>query len=514
MPIPAAKDDRPMQELLLLHKIGNILDQSLDMRDVVQPILETIAQSALGFRFSTITLLKRGTNDILIEAAHGLSPSQTRLGHYKLGEGATGQVVLTGRPIVIEKTSSSPLFLDRTGRGKGDNSFLCVPIKAEQEVLGALSVDRPYVEGGAEQLDQDVTFLSIVASMIGRAVMLRRVAQETCEHLTEENRRLRVELSRRYHPSLIIGNSREMQEVYDQIAQVAKSQATVLICGETGTGKERIAQAICSESKRANAPFIRVHCAALPESLIESELFGHVKGAFTGATVDRKGRFEAADGGTLFLDEIGEIPLSIQAKLLRVLQERTFEPVGSTKSKKVDIRVIAATHRNLQEMVQENRFREDLFYRINTFPIYVPPLRKRKGDIVLLADHFLTKYAQKNELPPSRLSNPAIDMLVKYPWPGNVRELENCMERASLLATGNVVLPAHLPPSIQTADSIAQERGGHAQQGTLEQQVESFEKEILAEALRTADGNIAATARALGTTARIIAYKVKQYGLK
>ena len=503
-------NERALQELSLLHQIGNILDQSLDMRDVVQPVLKAIAESPLEFRYTTITLLKPGTEEILIEAAHGLSPAQMRKGHYKLGEGVTGQVVLTGEPMIIERTGQSHLFLNRTGRNKTDTSFICVPIKAEQEVLGALSVDRAYMPGAAAQLEADATFLSVVASMIGRAVMLRRAAQQACDTLTEENRRLRRELAQRYHPSEIIGTSREMQGVFDQIAQVAKSQATVLICGETGTGKERIAQAICAASKRAQAPFIRVHCAALPESLIESELFGHVKGAFTGATSDRIGRFEAADGGTLFLDEIGEIPLSIQAKLLRVLQERTFEPVGSTRSKKVDIRIIAATHRDLPEMVRENRFREDLYYRISTFPIYVPPLRKRQSDIILLADHFLTKYAQKNDVAPARLSNAAIDLLVSYRWPGNVRELENCMERASLLAAGSVVLPAHLPPSLQTAQSAS---SSTAPTGTLAQQVGAFEKAVIEEALRTTKGNMAAAARALGTTARILAYKAKHYQL-
>ncbi|MBV5336374.1 sigma 54-interacting transcriptional regulator, partial [bacterium] len=274
-------------------------------------------------------------------------------------------------------------------------------------VVGALSVYRPFADD--EQLSEDATILGIVASMVARAVLLRRDVLEQQEHLKEENRQLRAELTRRYHPGNIVGNSREMQGVYDQIFQVAKSQATVLINGETGTGKELVAHAIHYASTRAGEPFVRVHCAALPESLIESELFGHVKGAFTGAVSDRKGRFELADGGTIFLDEIGEIPLSIQAKLLRVLQEREFERVGGIKTIKVNVRIIAATHRDLPAMVEKGLFREDLYYRLSVFPIFVPPLVKRKADIILLADHFMAKYAEENGKKVNRLSNEALD---------------------------------------------------------------------------------------------------------
>ena len=311
---------RHMQELLLLHNISTIVDQSLDLRSVVHSILEALAES-LGFRLATITLLRKGGDDILIEAAHGMTRAQAQLGHYKLGEGVTGKVVQTGETMIIPRTSESPIFLNRTKTGKSpETAFICVPVKEKQEVVGALSVYRPFAPD--EQLKEDATILEIVASMVARAVLLRRDLIEQQENLKEENRQLRAELTRRYHPDNIVGNSREMQEVYDQISQVAKSQATVLINGETGTGKELVAHAIHYASNRASEPFVRVHCAALPESLIESELFGHVKGAFTGAVSDRKGRFELADGGTIFLDEIGEIPLSIQAKLLRVLQER------------------------------------------------------------------------------------------------------------------------------------------------------------------------------------------------
>jgi Nif-specific regulatory protein len=358
------------RELQLLYHVSRLLDTSLDLREIVSPVLEALA-AHMNMNYGTLTLLNRKTGDILIEAAHGLSPQQARRGRYKLGEGVTGQVILTGEPAVIPRKSESPLLLDKTRRGKdADTSFICVPIKVGQEVVGALSVDQTFVPDA--NLQEDARLLSIIASLIAQAVKLRRIAQEERDRLAEENERLKQELRERFRPSNIVGNSHEMQQVYDQIAQVSKSNATVLILGETGTGKELVAHAIHYNSDRADKPFVKAHCAALPENLIESELFGHVKGAFTGAIADRKGRFEMAHGGTLFLDEIGDVPPAIQIKLLRVLQEREFERVGDTRTIKVNVRMLAATNRNLQEMVAQGKFREDLYYRLNVFPIYVP----------------------------------------------------------------------------------------------------------------------------------------------
>jgi len=508
---------RHTQELRVLHEISMIMNQCVDMRSVVQPVLETL-DDCLGFRYATITLLRKGGDDILIEAAHGLTREQAQLGHYKLGEGVTGTVVLTGEPMVVPRTSDSPLFLNRTKHGKSsDTAFICVPIKEKQEVVGALSIYRDFADNA--QLAADEAILEIVASMMARAVLLRRDLLAQQETLEAENRQLRAELTRRYHPDNIVGNSREMQEVYDQISQVAKSQATVLIHGETGTGKELVAHAIHYASNRADKPFVRVHCAALPETIIESELFGHVKGAFTGAVSDRKGRFELADGGTIFLDEIGEIPLSIQSKLLRVLQEREFERVGDVKTTKVNVRIIVATHRNLSSMVERGLFREDLYYRLSVFPIFVPPLVKRKTDILLLANYFMQKYATMNEKPIKGFSPEAIDLLLRHRWPGNVRELENCIERAILLADGEVIEAQVLPMTIQEPVPADREEEGHRiveeiGKHSLEELVGSYEKAILAESLAKCDNNVAAVARLLSSTPRIIGYKIKQYQLQ
>ena len=503
-----APKDRRIAELSFLFDLCRILEQSLDMREVADPILQAMA-SELGLRHGTLTLLNRKTGDILIEAAYGLSPKQARKGRYRLGEGVTGQVILNGEPMVVEKVSESPIFLDKTERQDSDveTSFVCVPIKTEKEVVGALSIDRDHDD--EHDAHDDLRLLTIVASLIAQAVKLRRSAQEERDKLERENQRLRAELKDRFRPSNIIGNSREMKEVYEQLAQVARSQATVLINGETGTGKELVAHAIHYNSDRADKPFVKAHCAALPENLIESELFGHVKGAFTGAVADRKGRFQLADGGTLFLDEIGEIPVAIQIKLLRVLQEREFEPVGSTETVKVNVRLIAATHRDLREMVSLGTFREDLYYRLNVFGVYVPPLRKRKSDVLQLADHFLERYARENGKDLRRLSSPAIDMIYAYHWPGNVRELENAIERAVIVAEGDTVHAHNLPPTLQTADTAP----AAGSPDSLAELVAGYERDLITDALKSSRGNMAAAARMLQTTQRIFGYKVKKYGV-
>ncbi len=506
-PSSSATASRQVAELSLLYDISRLLDQSLDLRDVVNPVLEAISDQ-LDMRHATLTLFNRQTGDILIEAAHGLSPQQTSRGRYKLGEGVTGKVVQTGQSMVIERTHESPLFLDRTTRGKRkDMSFVCVPVKMGQDVIGALSIDREYM--ASLDLEHDVRILTIIASMIAQAVKLRRAAQEEQERLEKENERLRAELRDRFRPANIIGNSHEMQVVYDQIAQVSPSPATVLIHGETGTGKELVAHAIHYNSDRADQPFVKAHCAALPETIIESELFGHERGAFTGATTDRKGRFELAHGGTLFLDEIGDIPPSIQIKLLRVLQEREFERIGGTKTIQVNVRVVTATNKDLLALVNEGKFREDLYYRLHVFPIYVPPLRKRKADIVLLADHFLDKYAKESGRQIRRLSSAVIDMLMSYHWPGNVRELENVIERSVLVAEGDVIHPHHLPPTLQTAEAT-----GAPPSASLKSMVDLYERDLIKDALKSSRGNVAAAARALGTTQRILGYKVGKLGIQ
>lgn len=500
---------REPRELWLLFEISQTLARSMDLRDVAGPLLKAMAQH-MGMLRGTLTLFNRETGEISIEAAYGLSASEQERGRYKVGEGVTGKVVQTGQPVVVPNISQDPLFLNRTGARKRlrkqDISFICVPIKLGNEVIGTLSVDRLFSE--TESFDEDVRLLSIIAAMIGQAVRLRQSAQEERQRLLEENARLQEELQDRFRPSNIIGNSRAMQTVYDLIAQVAKSNTTVLIRGESGTGKELVANAIHYNSPRAPRPFVKVNCAALPEGVIESELFGHEKGAFTGAVSARKGRFEIANGGTIFLDEIGDLSASTQIKLLRVLQEKEFERVGGTETIRVDVRVIAATNRDLEALVEQEKFRQDLYYRLNVFPIHIPPLRERKADIPLLADYFVEKYSAANHKDVRRISTPAIDMLMSYHWPGNVRELENCIERAVLLSTDDVIHSHNLPPTLQTAEAT-----NTVLAGTLQATLDNMERELVLDALKAARGNAAKAARALGISERLMGLRLKKYGI-
>jgi Nif-specific regulatory protein len=299
-----------------------------------------------------------------------------------------------------------------------------------------------------------------------------------------------------------------MRRVFEQIAQVAHTNTTLLIRGESGTGKELIAHAIHYSSPRAQRPFIKVSCAALPESLIESELFGFEKGAFTGAHALKKGRFELAEGGTLFLDEIGDINLSTQIKLLRVLQEKAFDRLGGTSPVRANVRVIAGTNKDLEKAMAEGKFREDLYYRLNVFAIFVPPLRERKSDLLLLADHFLQKYSREHKKDIRRISTPAIDMLAAYHWPGNVREFANVIERAVLVCDTNVLQAHHLPPAFQTGQA-----SGIVTTLSFADAVASYEKDMLLDALKTTRGNCSKAAILLRTTERVVNYKVRKYDI-
>ncbi len=408
--------------------------------------------------------------------------------------------------MIIPRISKEPLFLNRLERwniNKDDLSFICVPISIANKVIGTMSVYRPFRK--SSPLDEEMRILSIIANMISNDLRGRREAAMVRQQLEEENLRLRHELEDKFRPENIIGNSNTMRQLYRHIHQVSASDTTVLIHGESGTGKELVAHAIHFSSPRKNGHFVKVNCAALNENLLESELFGHEKGAFTGATQARKGRIEEANDGTLFLDEIGDFTPAIQIKLLRVLQEKEFERVGSNQTLKTNARIITATNRNLEQAVDKGTFRQDLYYRINVFPILLPPLRDRKDDILLLADHFVEQYARKIKKDIRRISTPAINMMVSYHWPGNVRELENCIERAVLLSTDKVIHAHHLPPTLQTSDS-----SNTIGTGSFKERVNLFERDIIIDALKRNNGNIAATARDLKTTPRIMRYKVKE----
>jgi len=492
-----------------LYQVTEAIHSTFDLRKSLYKVLNLLAQH-FGMQRSSITLLNPYTSEIRIEVAYGISSSEKTRGRYKLGEGITGRVIQTGRAMAVPSIHDEPLFLDRTGArrriDKSKISFICVPIKDGQRVMGAISVDRVNEETGP--LDEHVRLLTVISNLIAQKVALLEKINREKQNLKEENKRLRRELNTRYRFTNIIGNSRKMQEVFYLIAQVAKSNANVLLLGESGTGKELVANAIHYNSLRAGKPLVKVNCAALPASLVEGELFGHERGAFTGADSQKAGKFELAHGGTIFLDEVGALALESQGKLLRVLQEREVERLGGTRVIKVNIRLIAATNTDLRSALDEGRFREDLYYRLNVYPIYLPPLREREADLLLLSDYFLEKYAKEYGKDIVRISTPAIDALTQYHWPGNVRELENCMERAVLLCDDQVIHSYHLPPTLQTANDT-----GTEQAQSLKGAVENFERELLIEALKSSRGNMRRAAESVQTTERIFGYKVKKYGI-
>jgi Nif-specific regulatory protein len=448
-----ANASRVDHEMSILTEIGQLLSSTLDLREAFQKIMQIISNK-LDMRRGALVLLDDSTGRLRTEAAVGLTNDEVERGKYALGEGITGTVVATGRAKVIPDLRNEPDFLNRTGRlshlsdvATAAMSFLCVPIKIESRTAGALSVDKPYVSD--ERLAGDQQFLEIIAAFLAQALQINRLVMREKNELLEENAQLRAQARDRYKFENIIGDSPAMQQVFGTVGLVANSRATVLLLGENGTGKEMIAKAIHYNSARKEKSFIRVNCGALAGTLFESELFGHVKGSFTGAIRDKMGRFEAADGGSIFLDEIGTLEPQLQVKLLRVLQEREFERVGDTQTVKVDVRVIAATNIDLQEEVARSNFREDLFYRLNVVSIYLPPLRNRREDIPRLIDYFLDKYNAVNDRKLRRISRDMLNVLLRYPWPGNVRELENAIERAVVLSTGEDFTEDLLPLSVR-----------------------------------------------------------------
>ena len=342
---------------------------------------------------------------------------------------------------------------------------------------------------------------------------IKKAVQE--KQILEENIQLRDQVKRSYRFENIIGNSKAIREIYRIISKVAQTQSTVLIRGESGVGKELVARAIHYNSPRANKALVEISCASLPETLLESELFGYEKGAFTGAVAQKKGRLELADKGTIFLDEIGDITETVQTKLLRVLQEKEMTHLGGTTAIKVDVRVIAATNRNLEKALHEGKFREDLYYRLNVIPLLIPPLRERKEDIPLLIEHFVKKFCQENNKQLMKFSKKALELCMSYDWPGNVRELENAVENAIVLGEGNVILPEFLPLNIYSFSnrSLGKEFLDNLQGDSYRKKIEFAERLVIREAIENADGNKSIAAKNLNISLRTMRYKIKKYSL-
>jgi len=437
--------NRANLELVTIYEISKILSSSLDLAKTFREVLNLLA-AHLEIRRGMI-ILKRDDGALHLFSAVGLSREEYDRGVYQAGEGVVGRIMTSGMPVVVPDISQEPLFLNRTGaldeQADGVVAMVGVPIKTGGERVGVLAADRVMREKRGA-FNDEVRFLSMVSNLLGQALALQRNVSEERENLIREVRRSQSDSRGKITLDNVIGRSTRMQEVFAEVLQAAPSRSTVLLRGESGTGKEVIARAVHFHSPRREGPFVKLNCAALSETLLESELFGHEKGSFTGAVGERKGRFELANGGTLFLDEIGDISSAFQAKLLRVLQEREFERVGGTRSIKVDVRLIFATNRDLEKAVSKGEFRADLYYRINVVSIFLPPLRERREDIPPLVSHFLGRYNRDNGCN-LKIAPEALNLLTNCYWPGNVRELENCIERTATMTKGEVIQTLNFP---------------------------------------------------------------------
>jgi Nif-specific regulatory protein len=499
-----------VKELTLLSEISTQLMKSKNTPEELYSVLQYLCEY-LQAENSMLTVFDKNTSTISIEMAFGLNKLQQDRGQYQIGEGIIGRVVEMVQPVVIPKISKSNLFLNKTKLSltkEGEElTFICVPVLIDGKVGGTLSLTRKY--NANIDVEEDKRLLSIIGGLIIQAVKSSGERRTEIDLLRQENSALQTQLSEEKGTFNMVGNSGKMADVINLIKMVGPTQSTVLIRGESGCGKELVAEAIHSSSKVNKKPLIKVNCSALPDSLIESELFRHEKGAFTGADTMRKGRFEMAEGGTIFLDELGDIPLTTQVKLLRVLQEREFERVGGSDTVKCNVRIICATNRNLEELIEGDMFREDFYYRINVFPIFIPRLRERRNDIPLLADHFIAKFNKKNKTKIKRITTSAMDMLMVHNWPGNIRELENVIERACILTTDGVINSHHLPPTLQTAES-----SGTQSTGGMTFFVEKLERQLIRESLVASKGNMAKAAMYLKVTERMLTTRIKKYAIE
>jgi Nif-specific regulatory protein len=484
-------------QLLALASIGHELTSGATLAEGFTRAMDVLNER-LGAKRAALFIADARHRSLTLEATYGVQPQEFRP---RYGQGVAGRVAQFGRPIVVPGVRREPMALSELAEPsrwlEGDLSLVCVPITIRGRLAGALSVYLAFDQsaGFATRLG----LLQVVAAVIAQE--LRSGSSSIGEEVAGQPSEPAV-----FEYANMIGTSAAMRQVYEEVGQVARTMATALILGESGTGKELVARAIHANSDRAKQPFIKINGAAFPEGLFESELFGHERGAFTGAVGRKKGRLDLAQGGTLFLDEIGELPLSTQVKLLRVLQFREFERVGGTETIKADVRLVAATNKNVERAVAEGTFREDLYYRLNVFTITLPTLRDRRSDVPALVEYFLEKFSAEHRRKVRRASSGALHALSRYNWPGNVRELENAVERAVVACEGSLIEERHLPRTIATSASPAPERPT-----TLGAAVEQLERQMIVEALGASNGNLARAARALGTTERVFRYKMTKY---
>ncbi len=516
------------KEINLLYEIAVILTSTVDIHESIEKSMRKLKQNGYLERCALFKK-KEDAHELELLISIDLELHQKKMASYRFGEGATGLAASSREPIVIENIHNNINYLNKMGHITTQMvSYIAVPLLQDDEVIGVISANIG--KNSPLDFDEIVRMLTIVGTLFVGSMKVQQTITKEKESLTQLKTYYQEEMQKEYKFENIVGKSTKMQHVFGMINTVAPTDATILIRGETGTGKELIATAVHNLSRRQNGPFIKLNCAAISETLLESELFGHEKGAFTDAREMRKGRFELADGGTLFLDEIGDITPSLQVKLLRILQEQEFERVGGNKTIKTNVRLVAATNRNLEDMVRKGEFREDLFYRLNVIPLNLPPLRERYEDVKLLIEHYLGRF-MKEHRKNMHFTKGAMEVLLEYPWPGNIRELQNTMERIVLICPNgelqpemlNHVLPFNYqklymppevpmmaPPSVYVTTPAPQPSQDSGAPMTKKSLLE-LEKESIVQALMDSHGIQTKAARLLGMTARQIGYKIKQY---
>ncbi len=497
------------RELSVLYDIANLISDSRG--DIVGALEKSLKALKSAIHLENCVIYKLEDDMLNICASINLSKHQKAASSYKIGEGATGLAAQSKEPVVIENIHNDILFLNKTGSRNSDTiSYIAVPMVVENQVVGVLATNL--MKSAQISFDESVRILSIISTLFAQAMHTHNIVETEKEKLNDLKQYYKMEWDAKVHNfGDIVGESTKMKNVYNVIERIASSDVTILVRGETGTGKELVAAAIHKRSKRKEGAFIKLNCAAITDTLLESELFGHEKGAFTDAKDTRKGRFELADGGTLFLDEIGDISASAQVKLLRVLQEREFERVGGSKTIKVNVRLVAATNRDLEAMVKEGKFREDLYYRLNVIPIDLPPLRERGKDIELLVNFFLEK-SMKNHKKRVKILDEAMEKLMEYPWPGNVRELENTIERIVLMGNEDGISKSDMFLMLPALKSEKLEEE-YKEISIKNKSLEDLEKDAIVAALKMCHDNAIEAAQMLSITPRQIKYKMSKYGI-
>jgi len=471
-----------------------------DVKELLNKIIES-ATRLMSAEASSLLLVNPENNKLYFEIALGVKGPEVQRFSLNMGEGIAGWVAANNRSLIVNDVHADGRFFSDISKQIGfpTRAIVAVPMRVKDRCVGVIEIINK--AGGGSFTDEDLQWLEIFATQAAIAVQNARSLEKVKEeiYLLQDE----IQAERGYHT--FIGSSKAIREKLDIALRAAQTDSSVLLLGESGVGKELFAEQIHLHSPRANAALIRVNCAALPESLLESELFGHVKGAFTGATSDRRGRFELADGGTIFLDEIGDLPLSLQVKMMRVIQSKTFERVGGAEPVKSDVRIIAATNKDIEKEVEEGRFRADLYYRLNVLPIYIPPLRERREDIPLLADFFLKRFNREIKKQISGFSPEAMDLLLSFAWPGNVRELENAIERAVVTAQADLLTPEAF---ILAGHTQAREDQYAGKQ--LKEAVNVFKRHFIRQTLEMNRWNQTRTAKLLGIQRTYLSRLVKE----